>query len=736
MVDVGMPVMHKNVAYNCRVIFLNKKILLIRPKLALADAGNYREPRWFCGWQKRKQIEDFYLPRMIQEITGQKTVPFGEAVIATIDTCIGVETCEELFISRGPHIDMSADGVEIFTNGSGSHHQLRKLNYRIDTITSATVKCGGIYMYANQKGCDGSRLYFDGSSNIAINGEFVAHGSQFSLSEVEVVTAVVDLEDVRMYRNSMRGRSLEATKSEAYPRIRVEYSLSNDDDIDLAPTEPIQWNLHTAEEEIEMGPACWLWDYIRRSGQGGYFLPLSGGIDSSSSACIVSSMCRLVCEAARNGDEDVIADAQRLVGDVNYIPTEPKELASQLFTTCYMGSANSSEDTRSRASELAEEIGSFHMNVNIDSAVKAVIGIFTLAFNVMPKFKAHGGGLRENLALQNVQARVRMILAYLFAQLTLWARGRAGGLLVLGSANVDEGLRGYMTKYDCSSADINPIGGISKTDLRAFIHHCIEKFGFKSLERIFAATPSAELEPLVQGQVAQTDEDDMGMTYEELSTYGRLRKQACCGPYSMFCKLIHKWKQFSPKEVAEKVKFFFRNYSINRHKMTTITPAYHAESYSPDDNRFDLRQFLYNVRWPWQFREIDAVVTKLENKEKTTTRGYVKETNIELARKMSQQNNASTAAQQSNPTSQTSMSTKNSEPVGVLVAKDLALKENLKPHKTDNQFINNFTTRGSMDNNTSIETMDMDDANHGLEPLLDAPRIETSKRRKMTYAFV
>ena len=29
-------------------------------------------------------------------------------------------------------------------------------------------------------------------------------------------------------------------------------------------------------------------------------------------------------------------------------------------------------------------------------------------------------------------------------------------------------LFGYFTKYDCSSADINPIGGISKTDLRGF----------------------------------------------------------------------------------------------------------------------------------------------------------------------------------------------------------------------------------------------------------------------------
>jgi hypothetical protein len=36
------------------------------------------------------------------------------------------------------------------------------------------------------------------------------------------------------------------------------------------------------------------------------------------------------------------------------------------------------------------------------------------------------------------QARLRMVLAYLFAQLLPWARGKTGGLLVLGSANVDE----------------------------------------------------------------------------------------------------------------------------------------------------------------------------------------------------------------------------------------------------------------------------------------------------------
>lgn len=44
-------------------------------------------------------------------------------------------------------------------------------------------------------------------------------------------------------------------------------------------------------------------------------------------------------------------------------------------------------------------------------------------------------------------------------------------------------LLGYLTKYDCSSADINPIGGISKTDLRAFVEFCLERFQLPALQR-------------------------------------------------------------------------------------------------------------------------------------------------------------------------------------------------------------------------------------------------------------
>ncbi|XP_028688918.2 glutamine-dependent NAD(+) synthetase isoform X1 [Macaca mulatta] len=583
--------------------------------LSWQESTEYIEPKSSETRDPGKQghTEEYLLPRMIQDLTKQETAPFGDAVLATWDTCIGSEICEELWTPHSPHIDMGLDGVEIITNASGSHHVLRKANTRVDLVTMATSKNGGIYLLANQKGCDGDRLYYDGCAMIAMNGSVFAQGSQFSLDDVEVLTATLDLEDVRSYRAEISSRNLAASRASPYPRVKVDFALSCHEDL-LAPvSEPIEWKYHSPEEEISLGPACWLWDFLRRSQQGGFLLPLSGGVDSAATACLVYSMCCQVCKSVRSGNQEVLADVRTIVNQISYTPQDPRDLCGRILTTCYMASKNSSQETCTRARELAQQIGSHHISLNIDPAVKAVTGIFSLVTGKSPLFAAHGGSSRENLALQNVQARIRMVLAYLFAQLSLWSRGIRGGLLVLGSANVDESLLGYLTKYDCSSADINPIGGISKTDLRAFVQFCIERFQLTALQSIVSAPATAELEPLADGQVSQTDEEDMGMTYAELSVYGKLRKVVKMGPYSMFCKLLGMWRHVcTPRQVADKVKWFFTKHSMNRHKMTTLTPAYHAENYSPEDNRFDLRPFLYNTSWPWQFRCIENQVLQLE----------------------------------------------------------------------------------------------------------------------------
>jgi NAD+ synthase (glutamine-hydrolysing) len=76
----------------------------------LANDGNYYEGiredsvtrlklnkitgRWFTPWAKVRYVEEYYLERIVGTITGQATVPMGDAILSTYDSCIGAETCE------------------------------------------------------------------------------------------------------------------------------------------------------------------------------------------------------------------------------------------------------------------------------------------------------------------------------------------------------------------------------------------------------------------------------------------------------------------------------------------------------------------------------------------------------------------------------------------------------------------------------------------------------------------
>jgi len=111
---------------------------MIRPKMSLANDGNYREFRWFSAWTFKDEIVEFQLPIEVSEAISQDTVPFGYGYMQFLDVSLAAETCEELFTANAPRIDLALNGVEVFMNASGSHHQLRKLNLRIDSIRNAT----------------------------------------------------------------------------------------------------------------------------------------------------------------------------------------------------------------------------------------------------------------------------------------------------------------------------------------------------------------------------------------------------------------------------------------------------------------------------------------------------------------------------------------------------------------------------------------------------------------------
>ncbi|CAI6327155.1 unnamed protein product [Periconia digitata] len=618
VIDIGMPVQHQSLRFNCRVIILNGKILLIRPKLFLANDGNYREMRYFTP-SKPNHLETFTIPsRRIIELHGSSTCPFGDALLRFDDTTLGVETCEELFTPNAPHILMGLNGAEIFSNASGSHHALRKLDQRLSLIREATAKNGGVYIYANQQGMDGDRLYYDGCSTIICNSDIVARGSQFSLNDVEVVTATIDLKRVVDHRFAP-SRGMQAVAAPTYESISVPFALcgSSSAVVTKIPTSSLAAQLHAPEEEIALGPAAWLWDYLRRSKAAGFLIPLSGGLDSCSTATLVFSMCRMVFQALEEGNEQVRLDVKRIAGahrEEGWMPKSPQDLCNTILHTVYMAmSKQSSEETSSRAARLSEAIGSYHLRLEIDDVFHAERDLLKSTNNFTPTFE---GSTAENIALQNIQARTRMVTAYYYAQMLPTVRQRKGGgsLLVLGSANCDEALRGYYTKYDASAADINPIGSISKVDLKKFLAWAESEFSLPILHEFLDATPTAELQPITE-DYTQSDEADMGMTYAELSVFGKLRKEERLGAFGMFERLLEEWgDQHSPREIAVKVKRFIHFYSINRHKMTILTPSYHAESYSPDDNRFDLRPFCYPGQYDgWAFKKIDEEVERIES---------------------------------------------------------------------------------------------------------------------------
>ena len=98
------------------------------------------------------------------------------------------------------------------------------------------------------------------------------------------------------------------------------------------------------------------------------------------------------------------------------------------------------------------------------------------------------------LAGGNLKARTRMCILYYHANLMR--------RMVVGTGNKTELLLGYFTKYGDGGVDIEPIGGLYKTQVRALSRH----IGVPA--RIIEKTPTAGLWP------GQTDEGELGVTYE------------------------------------------------------------------------------------------------------------------------------------------------------------------------------------------------------------------------------
>ena len=103
------------------------------------------------------------------------------------------------------------------------------------------------------------------------------------------------------------------------------------------------------------------------------------------------------------------------------------------------------------------------------------------------------------LATANLKPRLRMTTLYAFTNQLDYR--------VLGTGNRSELAVGYFTKYGDGGVDLLPLGGLVKGEVRDLARH----LGVP--ERIITKPPSAGL------WADQTDEAEMGLTYEELDAY-------------------------------------------------------------------------------------------------------------------------------------------------------------------------------------------------------------------------
>ena len=105
----------------------------------------------------------------------------------------------------------------------------------------------------------------------------------------------------------------------------------------------------------------------------------------------------------------------------------------------------------------------------------------------------------SRLATANLKPRLRMTTLYAFANQL--------GYRVLGTGNRSELAVGYFTKYGDGGVDLLPLGGLVKSEVRDLAR----SLGVPA--RIISKPPSAGL------WADQTDEAEMGITYEELDAY-------------------------------------------------------------------------------------------------------------------------------------------------------------------------------------------------------------------------
>lgn len=541
---VGLPVRFEDSVYNGVAMLVDGEIIGIVPKQNLARDGLHYEPRWFRPWTPG---------RVAETVVDGKPCPLGDLVFQIDDWRMGLEICEDAWVKDRPLERLVERGVNLILNPSASHFAFGKNEIRQRLIRDAVENHPLVYVYANLLGNEAGRAIYDGDTYIGADGRIVVQGRRFSFADHELLYCDVS--------------PAEVAAGESTGLIQAGGRRTARDSGKLPSVAESGWEQtpHRKEEEFTRAVSLGLFDYVRKSRSRGVVISLSGGADSAAVACLSRLMLELaLTELGKDRFLDRFSYFPELATGVGMA-----DWARELICTAYQATRNSTETTRLAARDVALGIGSTHYELDLEGIVADYRRLVATSIGRELDWE------RDDIALQNIQARSRAPGIWMFANIR--------HALLLSTSNRSEAAVGYATMDGDTSGGLAPIAGIDKAFLRHWLVW-LETTGpwglapCPFLRSVNRQQPTAELRPPESGQ---TDEVDL-MPYPVLDFIERCAIRDRLMPKQILPRLLERFEEVPRDQAIAWIQRFFRLWCRNQWKRERYAPSFHLDDESLD----------------------------------------------------------------------------------------------------------------------------------------------------------
>jgi NAD+ synthase (glutamine-hydrolysing) len=556
IVSLGLPLLHSGGLFNTACLAADGRLVGFVGKQHLAGEGIHYEPRWFKRWPGDVRATAQF---------GGQSYPIGDLMFDCGGVRIGFEICEDAWVANRPGGDLALQGVDLILNPSASHFAFGKHEVRKRFVLEGSRAFNVSYLYANLLGNESGRAIYDGGALIASDGRMLATGPRFSYADFQLTIAVLDVDATRMSR-ARTGSFRPDIENEPDNVVQVPFDFPRI--LPESRTEtPAAWESgpYVKEEEFTRAVSLALFDYLRKSRSAGFVVSLSGGADSAACAALSALLIEFgVAELGRAGLLDKLSYISGL-----HEAADNRQLARRLLTTVYQATRNSSDVTRNAARAVSEALGAEHFEFDVDAIVQSYVEVVSGAIGRPLSWE------QDDLALQNIQARVRAPGVWMLANLR--------NALLLATSNRSEAAVGYTTMDGDTCGGLSPIAGIDKAFLRQWLkwmeHHGPSgAWPLPALRAVNEQQPTAELRPLTSHQ---TDEDDL-MPYDLLDAIERAAIRDKLSPLEVFQLMESRFPDLTREQLGIWVERFFRLWCRNQWKRERYAPSFHLDDQNLD----------------------------------------------------------------------------------------------------------------------------------------------------------